>query len=696
MLPSAELPRIPGYEVQSVLGYGGMGVVYKARDLRLDRPVAIKMLLTGTYASLEERERFFREAAAAAGLRHPNIVQVYDVSSHDGWPYFTLEFVEGGSLAEQIRGTPQPVRQAATLVATLAEAVEVAHQGGIIHRDLKPANVLLTADGTPKIADFGLARRLEGGAALTLSGAVMGTPSYMAPEQTQGKTLAIGPAIDIYALGAILYKLVTGRPPFRAETASETAFQVVTQDPVAPSRLNARVPRDIGTICMKCLEKDPARRYGTAGELAADLKRFLNNRPIRARPVGIFGRMNRWGRRNPAPAGLLSALVLTGLFAFLAIFWQWRKAEALARSVSAANVRLEEQRSRAIDAQGRAERAGESERWERYRSNIAAAAAALQIQNSGAARRALEAAPPEHRNWEWRHLHSQLDNARAVLPGGTLAVGSFGNLPIISPSGEQLATANKDERTIGLWNTMTGAEIGVLRGHEGPIHSLAYSPDGNRLASCSADKTIRLWEPAARREVAVWRGNQKACEWLSYSPDGQRICSLDGRSGRLWDTATGQTIATFDKPVQRNSVLFMPGGRQLLVGLGRQVCLYDLTTGRQIAVLGSHEEQVFHLAVSPDGKRIASHGEHEKTIRLWDATTRKEIAVLHGHTVSPPNLAFSPDGTRLLSGCSYPDTAMRLWEAATGRPIAALEGHKNSILAVAFSPDGRRLGFGFP
>jgi serine/threonine-protein kinase len=220
--PPAGLPRIPGYEVETVLGCGGMGVVYKARHLRLNRAVALKMLLAGAYAGRRERARFQREAEAVAGLRHPNIVQVYDVGDNEGRAYFTMEFVEGGSLAQKLAGTPQPARQAAALVITLAEAVQIAHQGGIVHRDLKPANVLVTADGTPKITDFGLARRLQGEAVPTQSGVPLGTPSYMAPEQAAGQVRAIGPATDVYALGAILYELLTGRPPFRAETAAET------------------------------------------------------------------------------------------------------------------------------------------------------------------------------------------------------------------------------------------------------------------------------------------------------------------------------------------------------------------------------------------------------------------------------------------------------------------------------------------
>src|SRR5262245_40387294 len=243
------LPQVPGYEVEAVLGRGGMGVVFRAKHRRLNRLVALKMMLAGAYAGPREQDRFQREAEAVAGLRHPNVVQIHDVGDVDGRPYFTMELVEGGSLARKLAGTPQPAQQAARLAATLAEAVQAAHACGIIHCDLKPGNVLLTADGTPKISDFGLARRLDGEAALTRTGTALGTPSYMAPERALGRPDAVGPAVDIYALGAILYELLTGRPPFRGETATETIQQLISQEPVPPSRLNAKVPRDLETIC---------------------------------------------------------------------------------------------------------------------------------------------------------------------------------------------------------------------------------------------------------------------------------------------------------------------------------------------------------------------------------------------------------------------------------------------------------------
>jgi serine/threonine-protein kinase len=327
-LQALALPEIPGYEVEAVLGHGGMGVVFQARHLRLERPVAVKMLLAGAYAEPREKERFQREAQAVARLRHPNVVQIHDIGDADGRPYFTMELVDGGSLAQKLTGQPQPAREAAELVATLAGAVQAAHACGIVHRDLKPANVLLSADGTPKIGDFGLARRLDDGAGLTRTGDVVGTPSYMAPEQARGRPDAVGPATDIYALGAILYELLTGRPPFRAETAVVTLQQVLAEEPVPPSRSNPRVPPDLETICLKCLEKEPGNRYPTAADLAADLERFSRHEPILARPAGRLERCLRWVRRRPAAAGLLAVavLVMAGAAVGASLLYQQRTA----------------------------------------------------------------------------------------------------------------------------------------------------------------------------------------------------------------------------------------------------------------------------------------------------------------------------------------------------------------------------------
>jgi serine/threonine protein kinase/Tfp pilus assembly protein PilF len=308
--PAAARPAIAGYEILGELGRGGMGVVYRARQESLKRPVALKMILAGAAAGPAALARFRTEADAAARLQHPNIVPIFELGEHAGLPYAVLELVEGGTLAGRLDGRPWPARAAAELAEALACAIDHAHGRGVIHRDLKPGNILLTADGTPKVADFGLAKLVVGGGASpTQTGDVLGTPSYMAPEQA-GSRSGIGPAADLYALGAILYELLTGRPPFKAETPQETIRQVVSAEPVAPSRLRPRLPRDLETICLKCLEKDPARRYGSAASLAEDLRRFLDGKPIRVRPVSPVGRAWRWSRRHPAVASLTAAVAL--------------------------------------------------------------------------------------------------------------------------------------------------------------------------------------------------------------------------------------------------------------------------------------------------------------------------------------------------------------------------------------------------
>jgi serine/threonine protein kinase/formylglycine-generating enzyme required for sulfatase activity len=349
-LPMLEAVRVPGYEILGVLGRGGMGVVYKARQVSLNRFVALKMVLAGGHAGPDELARFRAEAEAVACLQHPNIVQVYEVGEADGRPYFSLEYCAGGSLSDRLDGTPWPAERAAALIETLARAVDAAHQAGIVHRDLKPANILLVPPrragatvemslaelsatrrafsdcGMPKITDFGVAKRLDGTDAKTVTGAVIGTPSYMAPEQTGGTGQAVGPATDTYSLGAILYEMLTGRPPFKGATPIDTVMQVVVEDPLPPRQLQSRVPRDLETICLKCLHKQPRKRYPSAEALADDLKRFLEGKPVLARPTPFWERAAKWAKRRPTSAALV-ALTLVMILGAVGVTWKVQRAE---------------------------------------------------------------------------------------------------------------------------------------------------------------------------------------------------------------------------------------------------------------------------------------------------------------------------------------------------------------------------------
>src|SRR5262245_16047978 len=321
-----DYPAVGGYELLGELGRGAMGVVYKARDVKLNRLVALKMILAGGHAGSAELARFRSEAEAVAQLQHPHIVQIHEIGEQDGLPYFALEFVASGSLADRLDGAPLPPQEAAKLVETLARAMHVAHQRGIVHRDLKPPNVLLTTDGTPKVTDFGLAKRL-GMEGQTQSGAILGTPSYMAPEQAAGETRKIGPAVDVYALGAILYELLTGRPPFKAVTPLDTLLQVLANEPVLPQQIQPQTPRDLDTTRLRCLSKEPSKRYGSA----EDLRRFQTGEPIKARPVGRLERGWRWCRRNKAGASLMGVVALTLAAGTVVAWWLALEADASAR-----------------------------------------------------------------------------------------------------------------------------------------------------------------------------------------------------------------------------------------------------------------------------------------------------------------------------------------------------------------------------
>ncbi len=490
-------PRIGQYLVIRELGRGGMGVVYLAEQDTLKRPVALKVIRHGVHATPEEVARFRAEAEAVARLQHPNIVQVHEVGNQDGIHYLALEYVDGGSLDRQLAGTPQDPRAAARLIETLACAVDHAHRRGILHRDLKPANVLLDAQGQPKVTDFGMAKKLQGDSGLTASGLIMGTPSYIAPEQASGKLGEVGPAIDIYGLGALLYEMLTGRPPFKGADPLSTLEQVVSQEPVAPGRFQRHIPRDLETICLKCLEKQPGRRYASAEGLADDLGRFLSGRPIVARPIGVWGRVWKWARRRPIEAGLSAAVLMVTVLGLTGIVWQWRNALA--------------QRDTA--------------RQEWFRANLVAASSALQLHNSSAARRILEMAPESFRTWEWHHFHSQLDKASRVLTGHEAPVRGVA----FSPDGSRVVSIAQDH-TMRLWETATGRAIAVAPGQGDSVEAVGFSPDGRQLGLRRRRRHSAPVGRPHRRPTRRVPGTYQPCPVSGLQP-GRQATRLDGRVG---------------------------------------------------------------------------------------------------------------------------------------------------------------------
>jgi serine/threonine protein kinase len=435
--------RIGDYDVLEEIARGGMGVVYKARQTALGRLVAIKMILAGDYADLEDLGRFQVEAEAVARLRHPNIVQIFECGASEGKPYLALEYCDGGSLAAHLDGTPLPAAAAARLVEQLACAVAAAHHAGIVHRDLKPSNILLVACGlapgsaarpqaaelVPKISDFGLAKKLEDASNKTRTGSILGTPSYMAPEQALGDVKRVGPAADIYALGAILYELLTGRPPFKGPSVLDTLEQVRTQEPLPLRVLQPRTPRDLEAIALHCLEKEPGRRYPSALALAEDLQRFAQRQPVSARPAGNTVRLARWCRRHPMVTMLLALLALSVGGGFVGVSWNWLQAN---------------------QERDRADAKTQEALLQAYRAHIVAATAALEGHDVPEAARQLDAAAKPLRGWEWRHLDSRLDDSSAQLgppEGGYLDLGqSPHGIRVLWSVGERLRVTDEDGR----------------------------------------------------------------------------------------------------------------------------------------------------------------------------------------------------------------------------------------------------------
>ena len=706
---------IPGYEIESLLGRGGMGVVYKARHFALKRTVALKLILAGAHAGPQQLARFRIEAEAAARLPHPNIVQIYEVGDVDGHPYCALEYVEGGNLASKLNGKPLPAREAAKLVEVLSRAMQLAHSRNVVHRDLKPANILLAADGTPKISDFGLARQLDSDSGETQAGAVMGTPSYMAPEQASGHAHEAGPAADVYALGAILYDCLAGRPPFKGETVVETLDQVRTQEPKPPSHWQSNVPPDMDTICLKCLRKEPENRYASAAELAAELVRFQNGEPILARPTGRFERSVKWVKRNPVVTGAVVAVALALAAGTTVSYLKFRDAE--------------EQREAADLATAEARREREAERWERYRSNLIAAGSAMQLHNVSAASASLEAAPEEHRGWEWRHYTQQLDTAldsrfvgtrigrpRFSADGNLLALSTpenelriwdvpgrkeiaklsdlanAGNV-CFSRDGKLVAYSRRDN-TVEIRDVAGSRSRFVLQGATMHCTLPEFNRDSTMLAAGSYDRTIRVWDVATGKLIRVLPGHEAVVFNVKFSPDG-RWLSADGRDNsrvRIWDLNT-EKIATTLSPEggQIEAVSFNPRGDRIVASEcfpRTNIRMWDPSDGKLIAVLRGHTNEAMHYAFTSDGSRMATSST-DQTIRIWDGRTGAPIAKLSGHAGWVEGIAFSPDGKRIASGSQ--DQTVRLWDPETGAPLAILHGHTNDVLEVAWSADGSTI-----
>jgi WD40 repeat protein len=700
--------QVPGYEVLGELGRGGMGVVYKARQESLPRLVALKMVLAGPHAGPDELARFRLEAELLARLQHPNIVQIYEVGTHDGRPFFALEFVEGGTLADRLRGEPLPPREAATLTETLALAVHVAHEKGIVHRDLKPSNILLAADGTPKITDFGLARQLDVSVGQTATGAVVGTPCYMAPEQAEGHAHRAGPAADVWALGAILYECLTGRPPFQAPTVIETLLLVRSTEPTAPRALRRGVPRDLETICLKCLQKEPHRRYPSAQELAEDLRRFREGRPIVARPAGVGERVLKWARRRPAAAlagGLLILVVVLGSLGGAAA-WLWRQTEAALAGEKEARTEAEAQKQRAEEAKEKeeearkaADEAKEEEKKakdEEKKAKEALARVAYLHQVDLAHRswtdndirrcRALLAeCPTELRQWEWHYLNRLCDDClyTVTTPQSTRAV--------FSPDGKVLVTFFGGAIA---WDARTGAKVAELKPSNTSRRSLTFSPDGKRFADPLMTGGINLCDAQTGEVKLSLDTGGRETPSVAFSSDGQRLTGFfgDGTAG-VWDARTGRKEKELNlkcPPDIYFNTAVSPDGKLAALGGSREgAFLRDLVTGEPTVPLQGDKGYVDGLTFSPDGKLLAASV--NGTVRVWEVRTGLLTRTFPQGRFRAYQVAFSPDGKRLSFGGR--NGMVCVCDVETGKETLLLRGVAGA-LTVAFSPDGTRLAAG--